>query len=74
MKAWGRKYPHAGYGGRFGKWIRSDDDKAYGSYGNGSAMRVSPVGWLYDSLERTREVARVTDASFNIGYSTRRTR
>lgn len=60
MKAWGRKYPHAGYGGRFGKWIRSDDDKAYGSYGNGSAMRVSSVGWLYDSLERTREVARAT--------------
>jgi type I restriction enzyme M protein len=60
MQKWGRKYPHAGYGGNFGVWLRSDDPKPYGSYGNGSAMRVSSAGWLYDSLERTREVARAT--------------
>ena len=35
-------------------------DRPYGSYGNGSAMRVSAAGWLYDSMERTREVARAT--------------
>ena len=60
MKEWGKKYPDAGYGSRFGQWLNSNDEKPYGSYGNGSAMRVSPVGWLYDSIERTREVARAT--------------
>ena len=60
MRQWGRKYPHAGYGGRFGHWLRSADPQPYGSYGNGSAMRVSAAGWLYDSLEKTREIARRT--------------
>lgn len=60
MKKWGRKYKDAGYGVKFIRWILFEDDKPYGSYGNGSAMRVSPAGWLYDSLERTREVARYT--------------
>lgn len=60
MKKWGQKYPHAGYGGRFMKWVLTDDPKPYGSYGNGSGMRVSSAGWLYNSMERTREVARWT--------------
>lgn len=60
MQDWGERYPNAGYGGRFWHWLRTDQPKAYGSYGNGSAMRVSAAGWLYDSLERTREVARAT--------------
>lgn len=60
MKAWGRKYPYAGYGGRFIWWLQLEDENPYGSWGNGSAMRVSSVGWLYDTLERTREVARLT--------------
>jgi O-acetyl-ADP-ribose deacetylase (regulator of RNase III)/ADP-ribosylglycohydrolase len=60
MQKWGRKYPYAGYGGKFAVWLREYNPKPYGSYGNGSAMRVSAVGWLYDSLERTREVARWT--------------
>lgn len=60
MKKWGKKYPHAGYGARFIDWVLSDDPKPYGSYGNGSGMRVSAAGWLYDSIERTREVARWT--------------
>ena len=60
LKKWGQKYPDAGYGARFIDWVLSDDPKPYGSYGNGSGMRVSPVGWLYDSMERTREVARWT--------------
>lgn len=60
MKKWGKMYPHAGYGARFIDWVLTDDPKPYGSYGNGSGMRVSSVGWLYDSLDRTREVARWT--------------
>ena len=60
MKKWGQKYPYAGYGARFISWVLTDDPEPYGSYGNGSGMRVSSVGWLYDSLERTREVARWT--------------
>ena len=60
MRKWGRKYPHAGYGGRFFGWLRCIDPKPYNSYGNGSAMRVSSVGWMFDSLEETRRVARLT--------------
>jgi len=61
MREWARKYPEAGYGGRFLKWLFfTNDPKPYNSFGNGSAMRVSAVGWLYDSLERTREVAKAT--------------
>lgn len=61
MQDWGHRYPGAGYGGRFYSWLfHEKNPKPYGSWGNGSAMRVSAVGWLYDSLERTREVARAT--------------
>jgi len=60
MQDWGKRYPHAGYGGSFRHWLKENNPKPYGSYGNGSAMRVSAVGWLYDSMERTREVARAT--------------
>ncbi len=60
MKKWGRKYINAGYGQKFIWWLMLADNKPYGSWGNGSAMRVSSAGWLYDSLERTREVARLT--------------
>lgn len=47
-KKWGRLYPEAGYGGRFSNWVHSDDRKPYNSWGNGSAMRVSPCAWLMD--------------------------
>ena len=60
MQDWGKRYPYAGYGGRFRYWLRERNPKPYGSYGNGSAMRVSAAGWLYDSMERTREVERAT--------------
>ena len=61
MQKWGHKYPNAGYGGRFRVWLSAGRyAKPYGSYGNGSAMRVSPAGWLYTDLDRTREVARAT--------------
>ena len=60
MQYWGKQYPDAGYGGNFSRWLREKNPEPYGSYGNGSAMRVSAAGWLYDSIERTREVARAT--------------
>ncbi len=60
MQKWGRKYPNAGYGGRFIEWLFDEDPRPYGSWGNGSAMRVAAAGWLYDTLWRTREVARAT--------------
>lgn len=50
LREWGRRYPQAGYGDRFGRWLRIDDAPPYRSYGNGSAMRVSAVGWAYDEL------------------------
>lgn len=61
MQKWGKKYNKVGYGGRFFDWLlQGEKAKPYNSWGNGSAMRVSPAGWLYDSVERTREVARAT--------------
>ena len=45
MKKWGRLYPHAGYGAKFIHWIFDENPKPYGSWGNGSAMRVSPAVW-----------------------------
>ena len=57
MKQWGRKFPQAGYGQNFYQWLMSRCSVAYNSFGNGSAMRVSPIGWAYDSLERTLEEA-----------------
>lgn len=60
MKKWGNQFPNAGYGVMFCRWLFEDMAEPYRSYGNGSAMRVSAAGWLYDSLERTREVARWT--------------
>lgn len=60
MRKWGRKYPDAGYGGMFYRWLHSRHPEPYGSYGNGSAMRVSSAGWLYETLEETRHMARLT--------------
>ena len=60
MQKWGHIYPYAGYGGMFAGWLCETDPKPYGSFGNGSAMRVSPAGWLYDTLDETRHAARLT--------------
>jgi len=51
FKRYFRRYPDAGYGSMFYLWASSGDDKPYNSFGNGSAMRVSPVGWAFDNLE-----------------------
>lgn len=60
MRYYGRLFPHAGYGGRFGRWLRHPEMGPYNSYGNGSAMRVAAVAWLYDSLEKVRWAARLS--------------
>lgn len=60
MQKWGKRYPNAGYGGMFCRWLREKKPKPYGSFGNGSAMRVSSAGWLFDTLEETRHMARLT--------------
>lgn len=57
IKKYGRMYPDAGYGGRFGAWLFSDSRKPYRSWGNGSAMRTAAVGWWLNSLEETRKMA-----------------
>ena len=62
----GRKYPNAGYGARFIYWMFAEDPKPYNSCGNGSAMRVSPVGMLAKTEQEVRELAvRVTEVSHN---------
>jgi len=53
------RYPGRGYGGGFKKWLNSmDTNKPYNSFGNGSAMRVSPIGFAFDTLEKTLEEAK----------------
>jgi type I restriction enzyme M protein len=60
----GRLYPDCGYGARFINWMFSDDPKPYNSYGNGSAMRISPVGFAARDIDEakrlSREVTRVS--------------
>ena len=60
MRRWGRAYLHAGYGGMFRRWLRAEHPQPYGSFGNGSAMRVAAAGWLFDTLDKTLEMAKVT--------------
>ena len=58
MKGYGNRFQGRGYGGMFRNWLREDEPKPYNSWGNGSAMRVSPVGWAFDTLEETLEAAK----------------
>ena len=60
MQDYGNRFPHAGYGGMFRSWLREDDPKPYNSFGNGSAMRVSPIGWAFNTLEETLEAAKTS--------------
>ncbi|HEY3267669.1 MAG TPA: ADP-ribosylglycohydrolase family protein [Armatimonadota bacterium] len=59
-RRYGRLYPHAGWGGMFARWIADPYMGPYGSFGNGAAMRVSPVGWAFDDLDAVLEEARRT--------------
>ena len=60
MQKYGRAYPKAGYGYGFARWLMREDPQPYNSWGNGSAMRVSAVGWLYDDLHTVRKLARLS--------------
>ena len=59
---WCQRYPHpmGGYGGRFAQWVRSDNPRPYGSYGNGAAMRPSPVAHWYEYLDEMLDAAAAT--------------
>ncbi len=63
---YGNKYSYAGYGGMFHYWLSSDRLEPYNSYGNGSAMRVSAVGFAYDTMEN---VLKVTEQTASITHN-----
>jgi ADP-ribosylglycohydrolase len=58
LKSWYSRYPGAGYGGTFKAWAGSNNREPYKSWGNGSAMRVSPIGWAFDDLDTVLEEAK----------------
>ena len=60
MRALGKAYPHAGWGARFCGWLDSRDPQPYNSCGNGSAMRVSPVGWFFDDMDTVLDYAKLS--------------
>ena len=64
-REWGKRYPRAGYGGRFKEWLRTPGAGPYRSFGNGSAMRVSPVAFAFDSVE---EVLREAERSAEVTH------
>ena len=60
MQRYGKLYPRAGYGGMFRHWLKSDNPQPYGSYGNGSAMRVASVAWLFNDFSLMQLMARLS--------------
>lgn len=60
MRTLGRRYPQAGYGERFSQWLKSDCPRPYGSFGNGSAMRVSSLAWACEDMASVRRLARLS--------------
>ena len=60
LRDWAARYPFAGYGSMFCRWLEDESMGPYNSCGNGSAMRVSAAGWLFDSMVETRLAARYT--------------
>ena len=65
-QTYGRKYPNRGWGSRFHYWIYSDDPQPYDSWGNGSAMRASPIGWAFDTIE---EVLAEAEKSASVSHN-----
>ena len=66
LKRYFRMFPHAGYGGTFWAWAASESMEPYNSWGNGSAMRVSPVGFAYDTIDDVlREARRSAEVTHN---------
>ena len=62
LQAWYGRFPHCSYGGSFHTWARSGGSAPYNSWGNGSAMRVSPAGWVSDDSATVLETARASAA------------
>ena len=60
MQHWGHRYPNESYGVRFRSWLYSRKPQPYNSFGNGSAMRVAPVAWLFGDLDTVRRMARLS--------------
>ena len=62
MRGFSKEYPcpKGGYGSMFLGWLLDSEAKAYGSWGNGAAMRVSAVGWMFDTLEETERIAEIS--------------
>ena len=60
LQNWGNKYPNGGYGRMFNNWLHTKNPEPYGSWGNGSAMRVSPVAWVGDTLEEVQKLAKAS--------------
>ena len=58
IKTFGRRYPDSGYGGNFIQWLYSDDSSPYNSWGNGSAMRVSPTGFAFNTIDNVLSEAK----------------
>jgi len=66
LKTVGGRHPRAGYGGAFARWLRAEDPQPYNSWGNGSAMRVSPVGFAFSSEDEVlRQARRSAEVSHN---------
>jgi ADP-ribosylglycohydrolase len=66
VKEYALNYPGRGYGGWFNQWIFTENPKPYNSYGNGSAMRASSIGWAFDSLGETlKEAERSSSITHN---------
>jgi ADP-ribosylglycohydrolase len=65
-QSYGRKYPNRGWGNRFHYWIHADDPQPYDSWGNGSAMRASPIGWVFDTIE---EVLAEAEKSASVSHN-----
>ena len=60
IQKFGQRYPNAGYGRMFRDWLIAENPQPYNSWGNGSAMRVSPVAWAADSLSETQKLAKAS--------------
>ena len=58
LQFFGNKYPWGGYGGNFNQWLAAENPQPYGSWGNGSAMRVSPVAWAGNTLNEVQDLAK----------------
>ena len=66
MQEYGHLYPHMSYGGRFSGWLLDKNPQPYNSFGNGAAMRVSPIGYFADSIEKAKVLSeKVTKVTHN---------